>query len=219
MWCIQTIDSEFRKRMYDVLDLYEEDYDPKRPIVCLDEKSKQLTKDKRKPIPMKPGSPEKYDYEYIRNGTANIFMAVEFKAGKRVTQVTERRTMTDFAQFMKVLVIDEYSETEVVRVVSDNLNVHKEKAFYEAFSEDEAKKILKKIEFHYTPKHASWLNAAEIEISVMDEDCTDRLIGDIGMLANEVAAWTKRRNENKKKINWKFTKKIADGKMSKYYVS
>ena len=219
MWCIQTIDSEFRKRMYDVLDLYEEDYDPKRPIVCLDEKSKQLTKDKRKPIPMKPGSPEKYDYEYIRNGTANIFMAVEFKAGKRVTQVTERRTMTDFAQFMKVLVIDEYSETEVVRVVSDNLNIHKEKAFYEAFSEDEAKKILKKIEFHYTPKHASWLNAAEIEISVMDEDCTDRLIGDIGMLANEVAAWTKRRNENKKKINWKFTKKIADGKMSKYYVS
>jgi len=138
MWCIQTIDSEFRKRMYDVLDLYEENYDPKRPIVCLDEKPKQLIEDKRKPIPMKPGSPEKYDYEYIRNGIANIFMAVEFKAGKRVTQVTERRTMTDFAQFMKVLVIDEYSETEVVRVISDNLNIHKEKAFYEAFSEDEA---------------------------------------------------------------------------------
>ena len=104
-------------------------------------------------------------------------MAVEFKAGKRVTQVTERRTMTDFAQFMKVLVIDEYSETEVVRVVSDNLNIHKEKAFYEAFSEDEAKKLLKKIEFHYTPKHGSWLNGAEIEISVMDEECTDRRIG------------------------------------------
>ena len=219
MWCIQTIDSEFRKRMYDVLDLYEEDYDPKRPIVCLDEKPKQLIEDKRKPIPMKPGSPEKYDYEYIRNGTANIFMAVEFKAGKRVTQVTERRTMTDFAQFMKVLVIDEYSETEVVRVVSDNLNIHKEKSFYETFSEDEAEKILEKIEFHYTPKHASWLNAAEIEIGVMDEECTDRRIGDIGMLINEVAAWTKRRNENKKKINWKFTKKIADEKMSKYYVS
>ena len=219
MWCIQTIDSEFRKRMYDVLYLYEEDYDPKRPIVCLDEKPKQLIEDKRKPIPMKPGSTEKYDYEYIRNGTANIFMAVEFKAGKRVTQVTERRTMTDFAQFMKVLVIDEYSETEVVRVVSDNLNIHKEKAFYEAFSEDEAKKILKKIEFHYTPKHASWLNAAEIEIGVMDEECTDRRIGDIGKLTNEVAAWTKRRNENRKKINWKFTKKTADEKLSKYYVS
>ena len=219
MWCIQTIDSEFRKRMYDILDLYEEDYDPKRPVVCLDEKPKQLIEDKRKPIPMKPGSTEKYDYEYIRNGTANIFMAVEFKAGKRVTQVTERRTMTDFAQFMKVLVIDEYSETEVVRVVSDNLNIHKEKAFYEAFSEDEAKQILKKIEFHYTPKHASWLNAAEIEIGVMDEECTDRRIGDIGKLTNEVAAWTKRRNENRKKINWKFTKKIADEKLSKYYDS
>ena len=219
MWCIQTIDSEFRKRMYDVLYLYEENYDPKRPIVCLDEKPKQLIEDKRKPIPMKPGSTEKYDYEYIRNGTANIFMAVEFKAGKRVTQVTERRTMSDFAQFMKVLVIDEYSETEVVRVVSDNLNIHKEKAFYEAFSEDEAKQILKKIEFHYTPKHASWLNAAEIEIGVMDEECTDRRIGDIGKLTNEVAAWTKRRNENRKKINWKFTKKIADEKLSKYYDS
>lgn len=219
MWCIQTIDSEFRKRMYDVLDLYEENYDPKRPIVCLDEKPKQLIKDKRKPIPMKPGSPEKYDYEYIRNGTANIFMAVEFKAGKRVTQVTERRTMTDFAQFMKALVIDEYSETEVVRVVADNLNIHKEKSFYETFSEDEAEKILEKIEFHYTPKHASWLNAAEIEISVMDEECTDRRIGDIEILTNEMAAWTKRRNENKKKINWKFTKKIADENMSKYYVS
>jgi hypothetical protein len=219
MWCIETINSEYRERMYDILDLYEEDYDPKRPIVCLDEKPIQIIEDKRKPIPMKPGSPEKYDYEYIRNGTANIFMAVEFKAGKRVTQVTERRTMIDFAQFMKALVIDEYSETEVVRVVTDNLNIHKEKSFYETFSEEEAEKIIEKIEFHYTPKHASWLNAAEIEISVMDEECTDRRIGDIIMLTNEVAAWTKRRNENKKKIDWKFTKKIADEKMSKYYVS
>lgn len=168
---------------------------------------------------MKPRSPEKYDYEYIRNGVANIFMAVEFKAGKRTTQVTQRRTMTDFAQFMKLLVTDEYSETEVVRVVTDNLNIHKEKSFYETFSEDEAEKILEKIEFHYTPKHASWLNAAEIEIGVMDEECTDRRIGDIGMFTDEVDAWTRRRNENKKKINWKFTKKIADEKMSKYYVS
>ena len=219
MWCIEKINSEFRKRMYNVLDLYEEDYDPKRPIVCLDEKMKQIIEDKRMPIPMKPGSPEKYDYEYIRNGTANIFMAVEFKAGKRVTQVTERRTMTDFAQFMKALVIDEYSETEVIRVVTDNLNIHKEKSFYETFNEDEAEKILEKIEFHYTPKHASWLNAAEIKISVMDEECTNRRIGNIEMLANEVAAWIKRRNENNKKINWRFTKKIADEKMSKYYAS
>ncbi|KKG13354.1 transposase [Methanosarcina mazei] len=204
--------------MYDILSLYEEDYDPKKPLICLDEKPKQLLRDKRMSIPIKLGSSEKYDYEYVRNGTANIFMAVEFKAGKRVTQVTKRRTMKDFAQFMKILVTEEYSEAEVIRLVTDNLNIHKEKSFYEAFSEEEAKKILDKIEFHYTPKHASWLNAAEIEINVMDIECTGRRIGDIETLKNEVDSWTKRRNEHKRKIEWKFTRKNADEKMSKYYV-
>jgi hypothetical protein len=218
MWCIQTIDATFRKRMYDVLDLYEEPYDPKRPIVNLDEKPKQLLKNKRKAIPMKPGNPEKYDYEYVRNGTATIFMAVEFKAGKRVTQVTERRTMIDFALFVKMLVDKEYPEVDVIRLVVDNLNTHKEKAFYETFSKDEAERILKRIEFHHTPKHASWLNAAEIEINVMDIECTGRRIGNIEILAREVAAWTKRRNDQKKKIDWKFTKGKADKKLSKYYV-
>ena len=218
MWCIQTIDTEYRDRMYDILSLYEEDYDPKKPLICLDEKPKQLLRDKRMSIPMKLGSSEKYDYEYVRNGTANIFMAVEFKAGKRVTQVTNRRTMKDFAQFMKILVTEKYSEAEVIRLVTDNLNIHKEKSFYEAFSEEEAKQILDKIEFHYTPKHASWLNAAEIEIKVMDIECTGTRIGDIKTLKNEVDAWTKRRNEQKKKIEWKFTRKNADEKMSKYYV-
>ncbi|KKG40553.1 transposase, partial [Methanosarcina mazei] len=194
------------------------DYDPKKPLICLDEKPKQLLRDKRMSIPMKLGSSEKYDYEYVRNGTANIFMAVEFKAGKRVTQVTNRRTMKDFAQFMKILVTEKYSEAEVIRLVTDNLNIHKEKSFYEAFSEEEAKQILDKIEFHYTPKHASWLNAAEIEINVMDIECTGTRIGDIKTLKNEVDAWTKRRNEQKKKIEWKFTRKNADEKMSKYYV-
>ena len=112
--------------MYDILDLYEEDYDPKRPLVCLDEKPKQLLGDKRTPIPIKPGSPEKYDYEYVRNGTANIFVAVEFKAGKRVTQVTQRRTRMDFAEFMKILITKNYSEAEIVRLVTDNLNIHNE---------------------------------------------------------------------------------------------
>ncbi|AKB62523.1 transposase [Methanosarcina mazei] len=204
--------------MYDILSLYEEDYDPKKPLICLDEKPKQLLRDKRMSIPMKLGSSEKYDYEYVRNGTANIFMAVEFKAGKRVTQVTKRRTMKDFAQFMKILVTEKYSEAEVIRLVTDNLNIHKEKSFYEAFSEEEAKKILDKIEFHYTPKHASWLNAAEIEINVMDIECTGRRIGNIETLKNEVDSWTKRRNEHKRKIEWKFTRKNADEKMSKYYV-
>jgi integrase len=219
MWCIQRIDPEYRKRMYDVLDLYEEKYDPKRPVICLDEKAKQIIADKIMPIPMKPGCSEMYDYEYIRNGTANIFVAVDFKAGKRVTKVTKNRTMLDFAHFMKLLVIEGFSGAEVFRVVTDNLNIHKEKSFYEAFSEDEAKQILEKIEFYYTPKHASWLNAAEIEINVMDSECTGRRIGDIGTLTKEVAAWTKKRNDDKKKINWKFTKEKADKKLSKHYVS
>lgn len=218
MWCIQTIDAAYRARMYDILDLYEEPYDPKRPIVNFDEKPKQLLKDKRKAIPMKPGSSEKYDYEYVRNGKANIFMAVEFKAGKRVTQVTERRTMKDFAPFVKMLVDTKYHEVDVIRLVVDNLNTHKDKAFYETFSKDEAERILSKIEFHFTPKHGSWLNAAEIEINVMDIECTGRRIDNIGTLDREVAAWTKRRNDQEKKIDWKFTKDKADKKLSKYYV-
>ena len=204
--------------MYDVLDLYEEPYDPERPIVCLDEKPKQLLSDKRKSIPIKPGRSEKYDYEYVRNGTANIFMAVEFKAGKRVTQVTKRRTMKDFALFVKMLVDGEYSDVEVTRLVIDNLNTHNEKAFYKTFSKDEAERILDRIEFHYTPKHASWLNAAEVEINVMDIECTGRRIEDMKILTHEVEAWTERRNEHKKKINWKFIRERADKKLSKYYV-
>jgi hypothetical protein len=202
--------------MYNILHLYEEKYDPKNPLICLDEKPKQLLRDKRKTIPMKPGCPEKYDYEYIRNGNANVFMAVEFKAGKRITQVTKRRTMIDFAQFIKALV-EEYPKAKIIRIIMDNLNIHKEKALEKAFGKEEAKKILKNVEFHYTPKHASWLNAAEIEINVMDIECTGRRVGDMGTLVQEVAAWTKRRNEHKSKINWKFTREIADKKMSKYY--
>jgi len=203
--------------MYDVLDLYEEPYDQRKPLLCLDEKPKQLLQEKRRPIPMKPGSPERYDYEYVRNGTVNIFMAVEFKAGRRVTQVTERRTMTDFALFVKMLV-DEYPDAEVVRLVTDNLSTHKEKSFYETFIKDEAERIMRKVEFHYTPKHGSWLNAAEIEISVMDTECTGRRIGDRETLTREVAAWSRRRNHGKKKIDWKFTRKKADKKLSEHYV-
>lgn len=165
---------------------------------------------------MKPGSPEKYDYEYIRNGNANVFMAVEFKAGKRMTWVTKRRTMKDFAQFVKAL-IEGYSESKIILLVMDNLNTHKEKSLEEAFEKDEAKKILENVEFHYIPKHASWLNAAEIEINVMDMKYTGRRIGDMETLIHEVDAWTNTRNKYEKKINWKFTQEIADKKMSKYY--
>ena len=193
MWCIQTIDARYRERIYSVLDLYEEPHDQKKPLVCFDEKPKQLIGDKRMSIPMNLGSPEKYDYEYVRNGTANIFMAVEFKAEKRATQVTERRTMENFATFIKMLVDEEYPDVEVARLVMDNLNTHKEKSFYKTFNKEKAERILSKIEFHHTPTHASWLNAAEIEINVIDIECTDRQINDKETLTHEMAAWTKRK--------------------------
>jgi transposase len=203
--------------MYDVLDLYQESYDPSRPVICLDEKPKQLLSDRKKPLPMRPGVPERYDYEYVRRGTANIFLAVEFKAGRRLTQVTSRRAMTDFALFLRT-VVDQYPDTDLVRVVMDNLSTHKEKALIEAFSPAEAERIMDRVEFHYTPKHGSWLNAAEIEIGVMGTECTDRRIGDLGDLAREVSAWTRRRNLHKDKIDWRFTSEKADRKLSKHYV-
>jgi hypothetical protein len=218
MWCIQKIDAEFRERMYDILDLYQEPYDPKRPVIEIDEKPKQLLGEKRKSIPMKPGSPEKCDYEYVRNGTADIFMAVDFKAGKRVTQITDRRTKRDFALFIRKLVDYDWCDTDILRMILDNLNTHFESSFYETFGKGETDRILSKIEFHYTPKHASWLNAAEIEINVMDAECTGKRIGDKETLAQQVAAWTKRRNAQKKKINWKFTRERADKKLSKCYL-
>jgi len=218
MWCIQEITPEFRERMYDILNLYQEPYDPKRPVVGCDEKPKQLLKEKRKSIPMKPGSPERYDYEYIRNGTANIFMAVEFKAGKRTTKVTYRRTRRDFAKFIKHLVDKRYPDAEILRLVVDNLNTHNQTSFYETYDAEEVERILSKVEFHYTPKHASWLNVAEIEINVMDTECTGRRIADKTTLTQQVRAWTKRRDQQKKKINWRFTKQDADRKLSKHYV-
>jgi hypothetical protein len=205
--------------MYDILDLYAEPYDPKRPVIGLDEKPKQLIEDARKPIPMRPGRPERYDYEYVRKGSANIFMAVEFKAGRRTTRVTCRRTKRDFAKFIKHLVERAYPYAEILRVVVDNLNTHNRTALYEAYGAEEAERILKKVEFHYTPKHASWLNVAEIEIGVMDTECTGRRIGDKEILSREVRAWTTRRNKQEKKIEWRFTKRRADEKLSKYYVT
>lgn len=203
--------------MYDVLDLYAEPYNPKRPVIGFDEKPKQLIEDTRKPIPTKPGKLAKQDYEYKRKGTANIFMAVEPKGGKRVTQVTERRTKKDFALFLRIL-LQEYPRAELLRLVLDNLNTHKPEALYEILNEEAAIKIMRKIEFHYTPAHASWLNVAEIEIGAMDTECTKRRIKDKEMLAREVKAWTYKRNKQKKKIMWNFTKQKADKKLGKYYV-
>ena len=218
MWCISEINQEFRERMYDVLDLYEEPYNPQDPVIGLDEKPKQLLEDKRKVIPMSLGHIEKYDNEYIRRGKANIFMAIEFKAGKRTTRVTSRRTKKDFAKFVKHLVDKVYPDAERLHLVLDNLNTHNESSFYEMYDKEEAERILDKIKFHYTPKHASWLNVAEVEIGVMDAECTKRRIPDKDLLRQEVMAWERKRNEQKKKIDWKFTKRKADEKLSKYYV-
>lgn len=205
--------------MYDILNLYAEPYDPKKPLVGVDEKPKQLLGEPREPIPLKPGSPMRYDYEYTRNGTANIFVAVDPKAGQRIVQATVRRTKKDFARFMKKVVDEAYPEADTLRVVVDNLSTHKPNAFYETFDKTEARRLLRKIEFHYTPKHASWLNIAEVEISVMDAECTGTRIRDMKILQQEVQAWAARRNKEKKKINWKFTRKDADKKLSKHYVT
>ncbi len=168
--------------MYDILNLYEEPYDPLKPVLGIDEKPKQLIEDSRTPIPLKLGKSEKQDYEYIRRGKVNIFMSVEPKGGKRHTEVTDQRTKKDFALYMKYLLEVEYPYVKILRIVVDNLNTHNESSFYENFEKKEAKRILKRIEFHYTPKHASWLNVAEIEIGIMDRECTNRRIKDKEML-------------------------------------
>jgi hypothetical protein len=219
MWCITEITSEYRKRMYRLLNLYNKAFNPAIPVVCFDEKSKQLLEDSRQPIPMKPGRVKKYDYEYRRKGTCNIFVAVEPKAGKHFIKVTDRRTRQDFAKFIKWLVDVKYKSAKKIKLVLDNLNTHFEKSFYETFSENECCRLLKKIEFIYTPKHASWLNMAEIEINLLDHECIDRNIGNRADLEKEIKIWTKRNNMQKRKLNWSFTKYKADKKLSKYYVS
>lgn len=219
MWCITEITPQYRERMYRLLDLYQEDYDPMRPVVCIDEKSKQLLEEVRKPIPMKRGHAGKYDYEYRRNGTRNIFIAVEPKAGKRVISVTKTRKKADFANFVADLMQHDYPQATEVRIVLDNLNTHFTKSFYETFSKTQADQILEKITFCYTPKHASWLNMAEIEINVMGRQCLPDKIGTGHLLKQQIQAWTSQRNKKQKKIHWTFTRQDADNKLSKHYVA
>jgi len=219
MWCITKITQEYRKRMYRLLNLYNKPYDPKIPVICFDEKSKQLLEDSRTPIPMKPGSVKKYDYEYRRNGTCNIFVAVEPKAGKHHIQVTDHRKRQDFAQFVKWLIDKKYKKVKKIKMVLDNLNTHFKKSFYETFSKKECNRLLKRITFIYTPKHASWLNMAEIEINLLYHECLDRNIGNRLELERQVDAWSVQNNLAKRKINWSFTRYKADKKLSQFYVS
>lgn len=219
MWCIQKITPEYRQRMYRLLDLYRVDYDPLRPVVCMDEKSKQLLEDIRNPIAAKPGSLEKYDYEYKRKGTCNLFMAVDPKGGMRHVKVTDTRTKEDFAYFIKDLVEKHFPKVNYIQLVMDNLNTHFESSLIETFGKLETRRLMKKLRFIYTPKHASWLNMAEIEINIMDRQCTGGRIESKEKLKKKVSKWAKNRNKKKCTIDWKFTRQDADKKLSKHYVS
>lgn len=205
--------------MEDVLDLYAEPYDPTRPKVNFDETTKQLIQETRQPLPAKPGQPERYDYEYERNGTRNLFLFTEPQTGWRHISITEQRTMRDFAHEMKWLVDDRYPEAEKIRVVLDNLNTHKPASLYEAFTAPEARRLLTKLEFHYTPKHGSWLNMAEIELSVLQRQCLDRRIADEETLKREIAAWEEYRNIERATIDWRFSVTDAREKLKRLYPS
>jgi DDE superfamily endonuclease len=205
--------------MEDVLDLYAEPYDPKRPKVNFDETSKQLIGETRQPLPTRPGYPARYDYEYKRNGTRNLFLFCEPQAGWRHVTVTERRTMQDFAQQMKWLVDERYPEADVIRVVLDNLNIHKVASLYETFPAAEAHRLRQKLEFHYTPKHGSWLNMAEIELSILARQCLQRRIATEATLKRELAAVEASRNAACTTINWQFTTTAARVKLHHLYPS
>ncbi len=206
--------------MEDLLDLYEEEYDEQFPVVCVDEKPIQLIEETREPIPAKPGRSKRIDYEYRRNGSCNLFVAVEPLRGKRRLKVTARRTKQDFAEFIKELVEEPaYTNARRIRIVLDNLNTHKPEALYERFDPETARQILRKIEFHYTPKHGSWLNMAEIEISVLQTQCLKRYIPSQEFLKKEVYAWEAARNTRNSTIIWNFTVPKAREKMGKSYLS
>jgi len=211
------VGAEFVWRMEDILDIYARPYDARRPQVCFDEHMVQLIAEGRQPLPPKPGCPERFDYEYRRNGTRNLFLFFQPLAGWRQVRVTERRTRADFAECMSYLVDELFPEAEKVVVVLDNLNTHDPASLYEAFEPAEAKRILDRLEFHYTPKHGSWLNMVEIEIGVLCEQCLADRLPDEDTLRREIAAWEKERNDQQATVNWHFTTIDARNKLKRLY--
>jgi len=209
--------AEFVCQMEDVLELYKLPYDPDYPVVCLDESSKQLVSETRQPLPLEAGQPERYDHEYERQGVCNLFMFFEPLAGWRHVEVTDYRTQVDYAHQMKYLADERYTSAKKIRLTQDNLNTHVKSSLYKAFSPAEARRILDKFEFHYTPKHGSWLNIAEIELSVLSRQCLDRRIPDKETLKSQVAAWENRRNTLACKCNWHFTTEDARIKLIRLY--
>jgi uncharacterized small protein (DUF1192 family) len=205
--------------MEDVLDVYTQPEDPQHPIVCFDETNKQLVDEVRQPLPTVPGQPERYDYEYKRNGVSNLFMFFAPLQGWRHVEVTDQRTKVDYAYCMRDLVDVYFPAAVLIRVVQDNLNTHVPSALYEAFEPAEAKRILARLEFHYTPKHGSWLNMAEIELSVLSQQCLDQRIADKVTLKQEVTAWKTERNDKGTTVDWRFTTSDARLKLKRLYPS
>jgi hypothetical protein len=219
MWCIGKITPQYRKRMYHLLDLYQQPYDRDEPVVCVDEKSKQLLAPIRPDLPLKPGQSTKVDYEYERKGTRNLFVAVEPLAGWRQVKVTLHRKKPDFVHFIRQLLQGRYRRAKRIHLVLDNLNTHFAKVFVDVLGQKRAEQLLRRVVFHYTPTHASWLNMAEIEIGILDKQCLKGRIATEETLKAEVEAWQKRRNQQRKTINWTFTRQDADKKLGKHYVA
>ena len=205
--------------MEDVLEVYQRPYDPKRPQVCLDEASKQLIAETRLPVLAAPGRAAREDYEYVRNGTVNLFMMFEPLAGRRHVRMTDRRTKKDFAEAIKELSDERYPDAEKIVLVMDNLNTHSPASLYEAFEPSEARRLAEKLEVHYTPKHGSWLDMAEIELGIMNRQCLNRRLNDAATLRREVAAWENDRNRRSTKVNWRFTTADARVKLRRLYPS
>ncbi|MGA8164217.1 MAG: IS630 family transposase [Waddliaceae bacterium] len=216
-WCIPKIDAEYVWRMEDVLELYGDPFDESQPVICFDETPYQLIGETRPSIPMKLGQPLRQDYEYERHETTNIFLFVQPLVGWRHAKVTTQRTRSDFACCMLDLATVHFPNAAKIHVVLDNLNTHSPSTLYEILSPREAREIVRRLEFHYTPKHASWLNIAEIEFSVLHKQCLDRYISSIGMLEKEVMAWESRRNDQKAKVEWMFAVEDARNKMGHLY--
>jgi len=218
MWCVPQLDEAYAERMNDVLALYEKPHNPAQPVVCLDEKPVVLHQDKRPGCAARPGQPGKRDYEYKRRGTANVFCAVEPLAGRHFTWPTPNRSGAEFAKTLHRLAAA-YPSAQTIHLVLDNLNTHTGASLYEAFPPEEARRLLERLEFHYTPKHASWLNMAEIEIGIMNRQCLDRRIDDADLMRQEIAAWEEARNAKQAKIHWTFTISAARVKLKKLYPS
>ncbi|BAS58452.1 transposase [Leptolyngbya boryana IAM M-101] len=216
-WCIAEVGADFVWRMEDVLELYKQPYDEQHPVVCVDERPCQLLVDKQPSIPAEPGKPEREDFQYERNGTCNLFVAFQHRVGWRHVEVTERRTNADFAHWLKRLVDEWFPTATKIRLILDNLNIHSPAALYQTFEAQEARRILEKLEWHYTPKHGSWLNMVEIELSILVRQCLDRRLPDLETLRQEVQAWEQQRNAQKATIDWQFTSTDARVKLKRLY--